>query len=35
MKKSQDGAMEALCKTLKNPFDFDKQPGVKIKETTF
>lgn len=23
-KRSQDGAMEALVKTLKNPFDFDK-----------
>lgn len=27
--------MEALCKTMKNPFEFDKQPGVKIVTNDF
>ncbi|CAD8068123.1 unnamed protein product [Paramecium sonneborni] len=27
-KRSQSGAMEALCKQIKDPFQFDKLPGV-------
>ena len=32
---SQDGAMEALCKTIKNPFNFESQPGVRVIQTKF
>lgn len=27
--------MEALCKTIKNPFEFEKHPGVKTVQTHF
>ncbi|CAD8142287.1 unnamed protein product [Paramecium pentaurelia] len=34
-KRSQTGAMEALCKSIKDPFQFDKQPGVTIIPVKF